>query len=380
MSKRRNPLNAILPLSLVVVLCLGACCLIFGYLEINRRAETAFGPPSPGLDPVQHLQLSVQLLFQADQLHSPAAIFGDSVSFEIPLGESPLVIASRLESSGLISNASAFVTYLKYSGLDTTLQAGKYSLSPTVSPVELAHILQDATPTEITLSILSGWRLEEIAATLPTSGLALTPDEFLLAASSPTAQTPLPADFPEGSTLEGFLFPGSYRIPRETSATQLLNILGEEFNTQLTMDLMDGFQLQGLNVFQAVTLASIVEREAVVAEEMPLIASVFLNRLMIGMPLEADSTVQYARGFNQEQDTWWTNPLSSSDLQFDSPYNTYIYPGLPPGPIANPGSRALRAVAFPAQSPYYYFRATCDDSGLHTFSETFDEHLNKACP
>ena len=380
MSKRRTPLNAILPLGLVVVLCLGACFLIFGYLEINRRAETAFGPPSPSLDPVQHLQLSVQLLFQADQLHRPAAIFGDSVSFDIPLGESPLAIASRLESSGLISNASAFVTYLKYSGLDTTLQAGKYSLSPTVNPVELAHILQDATPTEITLSILTGWRLEEIAATLPTSGLAITPDEFLLAASSPTAQTPLPVDFPEGSTLEGFLFPGSYRIPRETSATQLLNILGEEFKTQLTMDLMDGFQLQGLNVFQAVTLASIVEREAVVAEEMPLIASVFLNRLKIGMPLEADSTVQYARGFNQEQDTWWTNPLSSSDLQFDSPYNTYIYPDLPPGPIANPGSRALRAVAFPAQSPYYYFRATCDDSGLHTFSETFDEHLNKACP
>lgn len=380
MSKRRTPLNVILPLGLIVVLCLGACLLIFGYLEINRRAETAFGPPSPDLDPLQHLQLSVQLLFQADQLHSPAAIFGDSVSFEIPLGESPLVIASRLESSGLISNASAFVTYLKYSGLDTTLQAGKYSLSPTVSPVELAHILQDATPTEITLSVLSGWRLEEIAATLPTSGLAITPDEFLLAASSPAAQTPLPADFPEGSTLEGFLFPGSYRIPRETSSTQLLNILGEEFKTQLTMELMDGFQLQGLNVFQAVTLASIVEREAIVAEEMPLIASVFLNRLMIGMPLEADSTVQYARGFNQEQNTWWTNPLSSSDLQFDSPYNTYIYHDLPPGPIANPGSRALRAVAFPAQSPYFYFRATCDDSGLHTFSETFDEHLNKACP
>jgi UPF0755 protein len=380
MSKRRTPLNIILPLALVGVLCLGVCFLLFGYLEINRRAEAAFGPPSPALDPVQRLRLSAQLLLQADQLHNAATTFGDSVPFDIPLGESPLVIASRLESSGLISNASAFITYLKYSGLDISLQAGKYSLSPTVSPVELAHILQDATPSEVTLSILSGWRMEEIAATLPTSGLAITPDEFLLAASSPAAQSPLPLDFPAGSTVEGFLFPGSYRIPRETSANQLLNILLEEFNSQLTLDLMDGFQLQGLNVFQAVSLASIVEREAVVAEEMPLIASVFLNRLMIGMLLEADSTVQYARGFNQEQDTWWTNPLSSQDLQFDSPYNTYIYAGLPPGPIANSGSRALRAVAFPAQSPYYYFRATCDDSGRHTFSETFDEHLNKACP
>lgn len=380
MSKRRRPLTTFIPLALIGALCLGICALLFGYLEIGRRVEAVFGPPSPALDPLQRFRLSVQLLLQTDQLRNPAATFGDSVSFDIPLGESPLVIASRLESSGLISNASAFVTYLKYSGLDTTLQAGKYSLSPTVSPVKLAQILQDATPTEITLSILSGWRLEEIAATLPTSGLAIAPDEFLLAASSPSAQVSLPPDFPEGSTLEGFLYPGSYRLPRETSANQLLNILVEEFNSQLTLDLLDGFQLQGLNVFQAVTLASIVEREAIVAEEMPLIASVFLNRLMIGMPLEADSTVQYARGYNQEQDTWWTNPLSSSDLQFDSAYNTYIYAGLPPGPIANPGSRALRAVAFPAQSPYYYFRATCDDSGLHTFSETFDEHLNKACP
>jgi UPF0755 protein len=111
-----------------------------------------------------------------------------------------------------------------------------------------------------------------------------------------------------------------------------------------------------------------------------MIASVFLNRLAIGMPLEADSTTQYARGFNPQQNTWWTNPLSRRDLQFDSPYNTYLYPGLPPGPIANPSLRALRAVAFPAQSPYYFFRATCDDSGKHDFSETFEEHLGKSCP
>ncbi len=380
MSKRRKSFKVILSLALIAVLCLGICLLLVGYLEVNRRAETAFGPPSPVLDPIQRLRLSVQLLYQADTLHNPSAPFGDSVPFEIPLGESPLAIASRLESSGLILDDQAFITYLKYTGLDTTLQAGKYSLNPSVNPIEIAHILQDATPSEVTLSILSGWRMEEIAATLPTSGLEITADEFLLAARSPALQMPLPPDFPAGRTLEGFLFPGSYRIPRQTTAKQLLNFLLEEFNSQLSLDLLDGYQRQGLNVYQAVTVASIVEREAVIAEEMPMIASVFLNRLTIGMPLEADSTVQYALGFNQEQDTWWTNPLSAGDLQFDSQHNTYVYAGLPPGPIANPGSRALRAVAFPAQSPYYYFRATCDDSGRHTFSETFEEHLGKACP
>jgi UPF0755 protein len=113
---------------------------------------------------------------------------------------------------------------------------------------------------------------------------------------------------------------------------------------------------------------------------MPLIASVLLNRQAIGMPLEADSTVQYAQGYNQDQVTWWTNPLSSQDLLIDSVYNTYRYPGLPPGPIANPGVSALRAVAYPATTPYYYFRAACDGSGKHTFAETYQEHLENACP
>jgi UPF0755 protein len=378
MNKRQISLKVILPFALIVV-CLGSCLLFVGYLEINRRAEAAFGPPSPNLDPIQRLWFAVQLLYQADQLHNPAATHGDVVQFEIPLGESPIVIASQLEDNGLILDAQAFITYLIYSGLDTTLQAGKYSLSPTTGPVELAHILQDATPSEVTLSILPGWRMEEIAATLPSSGLEITPEEFMQAASSPGLEKPLSPDFPEGHTLEGFFYPESYRIPRQTTVRQLLSILLEEFNSQLTPDLLAGFQHQGLDVYQAVTLASIVEREAIVAEEMPLIASVFLNRLAIGMPLEADSTVQYARGFNEGQNTWWTNPLSASDLQFDSLYNTYLYAGLPPGPIANPGPRALRAVAFSAQSPYYYFRAACDGSGRHTFSETFEEHLSKAC-
>ncbi len=380
MSNRRPPSFAILSLVFVSIFCVGACILLAGYLEINRRAEVAFGPPATNLDPLQRLQLSILLLYQSDQLHSPAANSGDEVRFEIPLGESPLVIASRLESDGIILDSQSFINYLKYSGLDTTLQAGTYSLSPTTSPVELAHILQDATPSEITFSILPGWRMEEIAATLPTSGLEITPDEFLLAASTPTLLNSLPPEIPGNKSLEGFLSPGSYRIPRQTNLEQLLNILIGEFESQLSLDLLNGFERQGLNLHQAVSLASIVERETIVAEEMPIIASVFLNRLAMGMPLEADSTVQYAVGFNPDQNTWWTNPLSMSDLQFNSPYNTYIYAGLPPGPISNPGSRAIRAVAFPAQSPYYYFRATCDESGRHDFSETFDEHLNKACP
>jgi UPF0755 protein len=157
-------------------------------------------------------------------------------------------------------------------------------------------------------------------------------------------------------------------------------VLLDNFEEQLKLELRNGFAQQNLSIFEAVTLASIVERESVVAEEMPLIASVFLNRLDAGIKLEADSTVQYALGYNSRQDTWWTNPLSGQDLEIDSPYNTYRYPGLPPGPIANPGLSALRAVAFPAQTPYYYFRAACDASGKHLFAQTFAEHVGNACP
>jgi UPF0755 protein len=182
------------------------------------------------------------------------------------------------------------------------------------------------------------------------------------------------------TTNEGFLFPDSYILPRETNAPQLVEALTRNFAQHLTQDVRDGFAGQGLNVYQAVTLASIVEREAVQKEEAPYIASVYLNRLNIGMKLDADPTVQYALGFNPIHQTWWTNPLGLIDLQINSPYNTYIVPGLPPGPISNPGMDALRAVAFPAETPYLFFRAQCNRGGYHVFEETFEEHLQNACP
>ncbi len=111
----------------------------------------------------------------------------------------------------------------------------------------------------------------------------------------------------------------------------------------------------------------------------PMIASVFINRLNVGMKLDSDPTVQYAIGFNKEQNTWWTNPLNLDDLKIDSPYNTYLNTKLPPGPIANPGLEALQAVAFPARTPYFFFRAACDGSGRHLFSKTYDEHIHNEC-
>jgi UPF0755 protein len=302
---------------------------------------------------------------------------GTDQLFTVAPGESVNSIASHLELVGLVRNAEAFRAYLIYSGLDTSIQAGEYQLSAAMSAIDIAHELQDATPEEITFVVLPGWRMEEIAASLPTSGLTITPDAFLAAAQSP----PDGFGFLSGAdSVEGFLYPGSYIFPRETSAGELIDELVRNFALRLSRDLQFGFEQQGLTVYQAVTIASIVQREAVQKEEAPLIASAYLNRLKIGMKLDADPTVQYAIGFNFLQNTWWTNPLSASNLQFNSPYNTYIYAGLPPTPISNPDLNALNAVAFPAKTPYYFFRAKCDGSGYHVFAETFEEHLGNGCP
>jgi UPF0755 protein len=240
--------------------------------------------------------------------------------------------------------------------------------------------MQDVTPGDVTFSILPGWRLEEIAAALPYAGLEVGTDEFLAATSQLPDSWPLAAELPQVSSLEGLLFPGAYEVPRQATVEELLRLALDRYAQELTGELRSGFATQGLSIYQATILASIVQREAVVADEMPVITSVFLNRLAAGMKLDSDPTVQYAVGNVPGRGGWWVVPLSARDLQVDSSYNTYLYSGLPPGPIGSPGADALRAVAFPAQTPYYYFRARCDGTGRHAFAETYEQHLNNACP
>jgi len=380
MTPRRSSCLPILTIFGLITITLGVIVLAAVVFSLPERAAKTFGPASPRLNSIQVIYLSAMLLWHEQDLSEPANPFGEPQSFNIELGETLPSIAARLQDQGLIRNAEAFRAYLQYVGLDTTLQAGNYTISPTLSPLAIAHFLQDATPKEVTFTILAGWRMEEIAAALPTSGLEITPQEFLAACRSIPSGYPFLEDLPPGASLEGFLFPGEYRLRRDATAEQLLTLALDRFANTLNPEIMEGITRQGLSVYQAVILASIIEREAVLDEEMPIIASVFLNRLAIGMKLDADSTVQYALGYNESQQTWWTNPLSTSDLLVQSAYNTYQQTGLPPGPIANPGLNALRAVAFPAQTPYYYFRAACDGSGRHVFATTFEEHQNNACP
>jgi len=361
----------------VLIVALLCICLFLIAFTIPSQTARIYGPPAEWLTLPQRVQYSAQLLWYDGLLTRPLHEYGEAQTFVIETGESVNSVAAHLQESGLIRDAESFRAYLIYSGLDTSIQAGEYRLSATMSAIDIAHELQDATSAEIEFVILPGWRMEEIAASLPTSGLSFTPEEFLTTARTLSGEY----DFLTGAnSVEGFLFPDAYVFSRAVTADDLVNELIRNFALHLSVDMANGFEQQGLTVYRAVTLASIVEREAIRDEEKPLIASVYLNRLRIGMKLEADPTVQYALGYDYVSGTWWKNPLSLDDLRFDTPFNTYVYTELPPAPIANPSLDSLQAVAFPAETVYYFFRAKCNDGGYHSFAETFDEHLLNACP
>jgi len=369
---------------LILFILAGVVCLFIGVLywglnSLSRRAVQTFGSPGIELNLVEQMTYSARLFMNEKNLIEPLDLSGKEQPFEVEMGESVNSIAFRLQELGIIRNADAFRLYLIYAGLDKGIQAGKYQLSPALNAIQIARTMQDATPSEVTFQILPGWRLDEIAIALPTSGLQFSPASFLKAARSPDASI-LPSGFPNLKSLEGFMLPGEYHLKRDIPLEDLLVTVLQQFDEQVPQDMRDAYKQHGLNLAEAVALASMVQREAMVEDEQPIIASVFYNRLAGGMRLESDPTVQFALGYNKEQATWWTNPLSSDDLQIVSPYNTYLNGGLPPGPICNPGISALRAVAYPAETPYYYFRARCDGSGKHSFTKTYQEHLQNACP
>ncbi len=376
MQNRRRKTILVISLSFFLILTVG---IFAGFFSISGVVRETFGPPAPTLTFTQRVIYPLELFINRENLSTSLDLTGEEQVFIVESGESVSMVCLRLENTGLIDDAELLRTYLVYSGLDRHLQSGRFSLSPGMSPVQISSELLDATPGEAIVSILPGWRIEEIAANIAESGLAISSEAYIDLAYNPSGEllSLIPVD--DIPSLEGFLFPETYVFPRETGLQEILAEILTKFNTQLDQALIDGFSRQGLSVYEAVTLASIVEKEAVVDEEKAMIASVFYNRLAAGMRLETDPTVQYALGYQEEKQSWWKAPLTLSDLGVESPYNTYIVYGLPPTPICNPDIKSLRAVAFPAETPYFYFRAACDGSGRHLFAITYDEHLNNAC-
>ncbi len=340
-----------------------------------QGAAVAFGRPAAGLSLWQRWRLSTALLRAHEALFTPLPATAGATLVVSP-GETATAIAHRLQQQGLVPDAAAFLAYLRYKGWDTDLQAGKFHFTHPMSPVALAKALRHRPPTEAVVVILPGWRREEVAAALPSSGLALPPARFLQATSHAEGY-PLPFTVPAGASLEGFLAPGRYTLPRDADAQAVIAPMLAQAAASMSPAWQKAVRAHGLSPYQGLILASIVQRETHYSEEMPHIAAVYLNRLRRGMALEADPTVQYALG---KAGVWWPSPLNAADLHTPSPYNTYLHPGLPPAPIANPSSAALHAVAAAPPTDDLFFRAACDGSGRHVFSRTFQEHLGHACP
>ena len=284
---------------------------------------------------------------------------GDDVSIEIESGETPDEIAKKLADAKLIKSSRAFTLYLGRIGKLSSLQAGTYSLNPAMSMEDIADIIINGKVDTRLLAIVPGQRLAEIRQTLIDAGFEESEVDEALGADY---RSPLLADKPKNANLEGYIFPESIQVNSKTSAQSVISQSFDLFWGAITDDIKRGIEAQGLDLHEAITLASIVSQESYKVEDQDKMARVFYNRLAIDMPLGSDVTFIYA-----------AKELGVEPrVNLESPYNTRINKGLPPGPIANFTINALEAVAFPAQGDWLYFVA--GDDGITRFSKTLEEH------
>jgi UPF0755 protein len=293
-------------------------------------------------------------------LMSPADKGGADQVFIVKEGSSLKEVAGDLETRGLITNKTLFVLWTRVKGYGKDIRAGEYSLSSAMAPVQLLEILRKGLVILYPVTIPEGFTRDQIADALAAKGLAdkkrfleLTRDKTLLRQYGIS-----------GPTFEGYLFPDTYHFSRGMPTSAVLDTMVKRFK-QVVSPLVDKSQGTGMKFEEVVILASIVEKETGKPEERPLIASVFLNRLRLGMRLESDPTVIYGiENFDGD--------LKKKDLTEKTPYNTYVIHGLTPGPIANPGLESIKAVMEPARTDYLYFVSKND--GSHYFSKSLSEH------
>ena len=311
------------------------------------------------------------------QLDTPVSDDSRKVTFTVQPGRSAVQIGDELYALGLIRSPLTFRTLVEARGVGAKIESGEYQLSPSMTTGEIVTVLsRGASRSGITVTIPEGWRAEQAAQKVEALGIARSDELMQLVSGGPRTDLPLAEPLPVGATLEGYLFPETYEVAKGATARTLMEMMARQFDKAVTPKLRQQITGRGLTLHQAVTLASIVEREAAIPAEQPVIASVYLNRLKRDMPLQADPTVQFAVASANLAEalgySYWKRDLSRDDLRLVSPYNTYVQHGLPPGPICSPGLSALEAVANPADTEYLYFVAKGD--GSHVFSRTDTEH------
>ena len=294
-------------------------------------------------------------------MHEPYRAFaGEEVFVELPQGARTADIATLLADAGVVRNAVTFRLAVRMAKADRKLKAGEYRFLEAATPDQvIARLTRGDTYTRA-LTFPEGLNLFEMAQVFEKSGMGPA-DDFVRAANTVSLISDID---PDAGTLEGYLFPRTYSLPRRAGADGLVRAMVKEFRKALGTEPLPA----GVTVRELVTLASIVEKETAQRAERAEVAGVYANRLRIHMALQCDPTVIYALILRGK----WDGNIRKDDLSIDSPYNTYRYPGLPPGPIASPGKASLAAARHPATSKYLYFVSRND--GTHVFAETLAQH------
>ncbi len=275
-----------------------------------------------------------------------------STIFVIKKGEGVREIANRLKAQNLIRDPIVFFLYTRIEGIDKQIQAGDFKINPSMPAQTIAENLTHGT-LDIWVTIPEGLRAEEIAQILKEK-LPNYQDSW---------RVQLDAN-------EGYLFPDTYLIPRDADINTIISLMKNNFNEKYNS--IKSTQTTNLSEAQTIIIASIIEKEAKFNSDRPLVASVIMNRLGLGMALQIDPTVAYALGYQADTKTWWKQNLTLDDLKIDSPYNTYLNTGLPPGPISNPGLPAIQAALNPAKTNYLYYYS--DKQGHLHFATTLEGH------
>ena len=279
--------------------------------------------------------------------HAAASPQGEPVTVTVDAGTSSEQIADSLKARGVIGSAAQFRVLVSFLGYDRLLQSGEYEFARETPELDAVYRIRNGIVSSKSVTVVEGLRVEEFLENLKVN-----------------------------ERLDGYLFPAKYAIRKRDTGRDVVQRMLQAFADNIPAPVEEKAAAEGLSLHEVVTIASIIEREAVVPEERPIMAQVFLKRLRLGIALEADPTVQYAVASDPasvRQYGYWKKELTRQDLDIDSPYNTRIESGLPPGPICSPGLDSIKAVVNPADTNYQFFVAKPD--GSHAFAETFQEHL-----
>ena len=365
---------------LTILFVLILATVLFMMFAVHKNREV-LGAPGPKVSLLNNLRYSIRLYRNLDDLQEKVNFESDSErKFELNYSESATDVCRNLQEEGFVNYAISTCDLMIYKGYDRSLSPGTYTISNGLNTIETLEFISNGENRDLHFTIFAGWRLEEIAQVIDQLGFEFDGESFLAYAKNPPPEIQSNLQLPAGRSLEGYMQPGEYSLkPTITSEEFVDEALGRTQAVINEAKLLRNDQSQSMTIDQIIILASIIQRETLASEEMPLIASVFFNRLEINMPLQTDPTVQYAIGNNQNSETWWKSPLTYDDLAIESDYNTYKVFGLTPGAISNPGREAIMAAFRPEQSDYFYFRAKCDGSLTHNFATTYDEHLANGC-